>query len=151
MSTEAFDSWVVLELMGHVRMAGRVTEEELFGAKIGRIDVPKAQSSCPDCNGTGSVLPFESGSSVCPGCEGKGTLGGGFTTVFFGGASVYRLTPTTEAVARAVAKSSQPKPVHAWELPSPQKAAEAFSSRSGFDPPDDDDERDPDDSRDMGF
>lgn len=35
--------WAVLELMGHVRTAGRVTEEERFGGKIGRIDVPTAE------------------------------------------------------------------------------------------------------------
>lgn len=37
-----FDQWAILELMGHVRTAGRVTEEEHFGAKLGRIDVPQA-------------------------------------------------------------------------------------------------------------
>lgn len=72
--------------MGHVRMAGRVTEEERFGAKMGRIDVPR---------------------------------GDGFTTVYFTGGSIYRMTPTTEELARAVAERSQPTPVHQWELPKP--------------------------------
>jgi hypothetical protein len=40
MSAESFDSWAILELMGHVKMAGRVSEEERFGSKLGRIDVP---------------------------------------------------------------------------------------------------------------
>lgn len=40
MSVENFESWAVLELMGHVRTAGRVTEEERFGSKVGRIDIP---------------------------------------------------------------------------------------------------------------
>lgn len=43
--------------------------------------------------------------------------GDGFTTQFFGGQSVYRLTPTTEETARLVARGSQPEPVHRWELP----------------------------------
>lgn len=34
------EEWAILELMGHVRIAGKVTEEERFGSKIGRIDVP---------------------------------------------------------------------------------------------------------------
>jgi hypothetical protein len=34
------ETWAVVELMGHVRVAGRVTEEEKFGGKLGRIDVP---------------------------------------------------------------------------------------------------------------
>jgi hypothetical protein len=80
-----FESWAIVDLMGHVRYAGRVTEEERFGAKIGRVDVPTAD--------------------------------GGWTTVFFGGASVYRLIPTTEEVARVAAIRTQPEPVHAWELP----------------------------------
>lgn len=42
---------------------------------------------------------------------------GGFTTQFFGGSSIYRLTPTTEEIARAVALRNQPVPVHRWELP----------------------------------
>jgi hypothetical protein len=31
--------------------------------------------------------------------------------------SIYRLTPTTEAVATAVAEQCRPEPVHRWELP----------------------------------
>jgi hypothetical protein len=85
MSAEGFDSWAVVELMGHVRTAGRVTEEERFGVKMGRCDVP-----------------------------GKD---GGFTTVYFNGSSVYRLTPCSEAAARAVACRAQPEPVHQWEMP----------------------------------
>ena len=78
------NSWAILELMGHVRLAGLVTEEERFGAKLGRIDIPNAE--------------------------------GGFTTQYFGGSSIYRLTPTTEDIARKVALECQPRPVHPWEL-----------------------------------
>jgi hypothetical protein len=38
--TDRFETWAVVELMGHVKMAGRVTEEERFGGKLGRIDIP---------------------------------------------------------------------------------------------------------------
>lgn len=79
-----FDSWAIVELMGHVRLAGRVTEESHFGAALGRIDIPTA---------------------------------GGFVTQYFGGSSVYRITPTTEEIARAVAAHNQPQPAHRWELP----------------------------------
>jgi hypothetical protein len=37
--------WGVLELMGHVRLAGRISEEEKFGAKLGRVDVPLKDGS----------------------------------------------------------------------------------------------------------
>ncbi len=86
-----FQEWCVVELMGHVRMAGLVTEVELFGSKQGRIDIPN---------------------------------GDGFVTQYFNGSSLYRLTPTTEEIARAVAISNQPEPVHRWELPKQITAGE---------------------------
>lgn len=92
MTTETltFEQWAILELMGHVKLAGRVTEEEHFGAKLGRIDIPNAD--------------------------------GGFTTQYFSGGSIYRLTPTTEEIARSVAQRNQPHPVQLWELPAPKVA-----------------------------
>ena len=33
-------TWAIVELMGYCKLAGRLSEEEKFGAKIGRIDVP---------------------------------------------------------------------------------------------------------------
>lgn len=102
-----FDQWAIVELMGHVRVAGRVTEEEHFGAKLGRVDIP--------------------------------THDGGFATQFFGGGSVYRLTPCAEEVARAVALRNQPEPVHRWELPAP-KAAPIVAPEADVYYPDPDDE-----------
>lgn len=86
MSNGAESYWAVIELMGHVRMAGRVTEVERFGSKMGRIDIPD---------------------------------GDGFKTQFFSGASIYRETPCSEEVARAVAFHAMPTPIHSWELPRP--------------------------------
>lgn len=37
---EAFDCWCVLELFGHVRLAGRVTEASIGGCSLLRVDVP---------------------------------------------------------------------------------------------------------------
>lgn len=34
--------WVILDLLGHVRLAGKVSEVEMFGEKMGRLDVPTA-------------------------------------------------------------------------------------------------------------
>lgn len=98
-----YDGWAILELMGHVRLAGRVTEESHFGVAIGRIDIPTND---------------------------------GYTTQYFGGSSIYRLTPTTEEIARSVALHNQPMPVRTWELPSPQQIE--------VDPVDDDADQDDD-------
>lgn len=85
MSNETgFKQWAILELMGHVRLAGLVSEEQLFGAAIGRVDIPQRDGS--------------------------------LVTQYFGGSSIYRLTPTTEEIARAVAAKSTPAPVQKWDM-----------------------------------
>jgi hypothetical protein len=38
--TPKFSEWCVLELMGHRRLAGKVTEEQIAGAGVLRLDVP---------------------------------------------------------------------------------------------------------------
>lgn len=83
---KTFDQWVVAELMGHVRLAGRLTEESHFGTALGRIDIP---------TGDGDEE---------------------FVTQYFGGASVYRITPVSEEAARQVARQSRPAPIYRLEL-----------------------------------
>lgn len=83
-----FGEWCILELMGHVKIAGYVTEEELFGSKVGRIDIHGPDDQV--------------------------------VTQYFGGGSIYRLTPTTEGVAKAFAMKSTPAPVSRWELMLPE-------------------------------
>lgn len=119
MSVESFDSWAIVELMGHVRMAGRVTEEERFGSKVGRVDIPKDD---------------------------------GFTTVYFTAASIYRLTATTEELARAAAKGNQPKPVYQYELPKPAEKPIPSPIRPSWNDDGDEDERgDEDDDEERPF
>lgn len=77
--------WCVLELMGHRRLGGYVSEAVIAGTGLIRIDVP----------GPGEKR----------------------VTQFYSPAALYCLTPTTEELARAVAESNQPQPVHEWELP----------------------------------
>lgn len=50
------EQWAIVELMGHVRLAGRLTEEERFGSKLGRLDIPTADG--------GFVTKLFGGSSV---------------------------------------------------------------------------------------
>jgi hypothetical protein len=49
------ETWCILELMGHLKLAGRLSEEERFGVKLGRIDVPE---------GDGFMTQYFGGSSV---------------------------------------------------------------------------------------
>jgi hypothetical protein len=101
--SDAFQSgfWAILELMGHRRLAGKVTEEERFGVKMCRIDIP--QELVDD--------------------------GAPFVTQYYGGGAIYCLTPSSEAAARVAAKMSRPGPVHAWELPAlPSSSGSTVSS-----------------------
>jgi hypothetical protein len=80
---DIFAYWVIIELMGHRRLAGFLTEQEIAGKGFLRLEVPGQ-----------------------PGA-----------TQLYNPTSVYCITPTTEAIARALAVSNQPAPVQRWELP----------------------------------
>lgn len=79
-----FEQWAIVELYGHVKLAGRVTEEDVFGRTLGRIDIP--------------------------------TGDGGFVTQYFGGGSIYRLTPCSEEAARQVASGVGTPKIYRLEL-----------------------------------
>jgi hypothetical protein len=40
MQDSKFDEWAILELMGHRRMAGKITEAAIGGATFIRVDIP---------------------------------------------------------------------------------------------------------------
>lgn len=40
-ATEKFDQWCIVELFGHQRIAGRVTEQAIGGCNFVRVDVPE--------------------------------------------------------------------------------------------------------------
>jgi hypothetical protein len=84
----SFEGFAIVELMGHVRVAGWVTEEELFGTKLGRVDIPDVTADL-----TGGARPTEV-----------------HATQYFNGSALYRLTPCDEATARELAAYSQPRP-----------------------------------------
>lgn len=72
--TEKFDSWAVVELFGHVRLAGRVSEQVIAGQGFIRVDVPVEEDS-PET----------------------------FTRLFGPGA-IYSINPCAEQIARAFAE-----------------------------------------------
>lgn len=54
-------------------------------------------------------------------------------TQFYAAGALYCLTPTTEAIARAVAAANRPAPVQRWELPPPREAATDEQDEDDFD------------------
>ena len=84
---DKFQGWAIVELMGHRRLAGMVTEVSVAGAGMLRVDIPTKG-------------------------DGDFTL-----TQFYPPSSLYALTPVAEDIARAVAKATASSPVHPWEMP----------------------------------
>lgn len=41
MQSNKFDSWAIVDIMGHQRLAGRVTEETIGGVSLLRCDIPE--------------------------------------------------------------------------------------------------------------
>jgi hypothetical protein len=62
------------------------------------------------------------------------------TTQFYGNAAIFSITPTTEAIARSVAKRNQPEPVYRFELPAPVAPAAGHIYDGTADYGDDDDD-----------
>ena len=91
----AFSEWCILELMGHRRLAGKVTEYQIGGHGFLRLDVPKAEG-WPDTQ--------------------EWTA-----TQFYSPSAVYCITPTTETIAMRIAAEAQPAPVSRWELERPRE------------------------------
>ena len=120
--------------MGHRRIAGRVSQAEQYGTAMLRIDVPELATPC---TGISSGWCPNHGDCKCPNeldkndpncplhskSSNHGEINERFQTQFYGGPSIYCLTPTTEEIARAIAVRSRPSPVHAWELPKLATAA----------------------------
>ena len=53
----AYEGWAIVELMGHRRRAGRVSEVEQYGARLLRVDIPIAGED-------GGVTEFYGGSAI---------------------------------------------------------------------------------------
>lgn len=83
--------WCVLELLGHRRLVGRVSEVELFGRRMGKIEVPQSD--------------------------------GTFGVQYFGGASVYAMTETTEDRVRTELDRQRADAAR-WALPAAAEAPE---------------------------
>lgn len=79
-----FSEWAILELMGHRRLAGLLSEQEIAGKGFLRLDIPGEDSTV--------------------------------ATQFYAPGAVYCITPTTEEVARSVAKANWSEPVTRYEL-----------------------------------
>ena len=101
---ETSGDWVFLEVMGHRSHHGLLTEVDRFGAKMARIDVFGKEDIEPRA------------------------------THYYGGASIFSITPATEESCRAYVDRWSPKPA-VQSLPAPSMID---YDDEGYDMPDDD-------------
>lgn len=47
METEKFESWAIVELFGHNKIAGKCSEQNIAGTNMLRIDVPETDTNPP--------------------------------------------------------------------------------------------------------
>lgn len=87
------DEWMIVELLGHRRLAGRVREVQIAGHGFLRLDIPAGDDGDPG------------------------------RTQYIAPGSVYALHPVDEATATAAAQTWRPEPVKRWELARPALAA----------------------------
>lgn len=78
-SAATLEEYAIVEIFGHRRHAGRVLEVERFGTKLLRVDVPT-----------------------------DGSFEKGFTSHFYGGASIFSFTPTDLATVERLNKPYEP-------------------------------------------
>ena len=111
--TAGLDCWAIVELFGHQKIAGKVTEQTIAGAAMLRVDVPAL--------------------------DGESAAQQAFTR-FFGHGAIYSINPTTEEIARGMAARVCAVPVNRYELPQPKElTAGDGSHRDGEDEHDDTD------------
>jgi len=99
---EAFD-WAVVEIFGHRRHAGRIREEERFGARMLRVDVPTV------------------------GSDGQPSA---WVTHWYGGSAIFSLTTTDEAT---VLRANRPFDLPGRYLPPPTRDTDLGDDDSGVD------------------
>lgn len=90
-TVEKFDEWAVVEIMGHKKYAGHVTEHAMGGASFVRIDVPE--------------ITLENGQKLAA------------FTKLFGASSVYCISPCTEETAKAFAARLMAESFSRFEAP----------------------------------
>lgn len=101
--------WAIVELFGHQRIAGRLSEHNFGGQAFVRVDVP--------------AIPQEGKPDIPP------------VTKLFGNGAIYAINFVDETSARLTAATLRVQPVNTWDLREALGAmGEAGVRRLGFQP-----------------
>lgn len=85
--------WAIVEIFGHQRIAGYMTEQVIGGQGFIRVDVPAIEA-----DGTNGDIPTQA------------------HTKFYGPGAVYAINPVDEAIARLAAKQIRHAPISEYGL-----------------------------------
>lgn len=103
---QAFEQWAVIEIFGHQRIAGKVSEQAIGGCAFVRVDVPDLPEKTVDHYGTPKVMPPIAG-----------------YTKLYGNGAIYSMTFVDEAIAKAAAAELRVMPVDSYTLRDALKSA----------------------------
>lgn len=99
---QSFESWAIIELLGHQKYAGKVDEVEIAGSKMIRITVPAIKNN-------GGLPEFQK---------------------IVGTSTVYAITPVGEDYAKEMAEQLRKHPIEGYEHKTVvQKMAKALSDQ----------------------
>lgn len=93
----AFEQWAIVELFGHQRIAGKVTEQTIGGCAFVRVDVPALDPITMNRYGRAETQP------AVPGY-----------TKLYGQGAIYAMTFVTEETAKATAAGMRLEPISAY-------------------------------------
>ena len=88
---QRFDQWAIVELFGHQRIAGRVTEQTVGGSSFVRVDVPAVEQ----IDTSSATQAF---------------------TKLFGPAAIYSISFVDEAAAMLAARDLRVQPIDSYSL-----------------------------------
>lgn len=95
---EKFEQWALVELFGHQRIAGRVSEQTVGGCAFVRVDVP----ACEAQDGETKFHAPEAATQPI--------------TKLFGQGAIYAITFVDEPTARMFARQLRVQPISTYEL-----------------------------------
>jgi hypothetical protein len=91
MDGQKFEQWALVELFGHQRIAGRVSEQTIGGGSFVRVDVPELPAA-------GDKVATQA------------------VTKLFGPAAIYGITFLDEAAAMVFVRQIRTQPMDEWSL-----------------------------------
>jgi hypothetical protein len=113
MEVQKFDQWALVELFGHQRIAGRVSEQTIGGCAFVRVDVP----ALPATDGVPATQAL---------------------TRLFGQGAIYGITIMDEAAAMVFVRQMRVQPIDTWSLRRAIQDLPALGTDSGLRQPVDD-------------